>query len=109
VQRKATELGAQAHLRGAPAHERSDLALRECGFGSVTCSGKQPSWVRRRASAEARPTSEAKWVGPQRRSPEHPSAQEDAARRSLPEAKRGKGPERGARTERTINTARVWA
>jgi len=49
-------------------------------------------------------------VGPQRRSPEGASAEEDAARRSLPEAKRGKGPERGARTERTMNTVvfGVW-
>jgi len=36
----------------------------------VTFKRSATELARRRASAEARPTSEAKWVGPQRRSPE---------------------------------------
>jgi len=77
----------------------------------VTFKRSATELARRRASAEARPTSEATGslrnrrsrfrrlgVGPQRRSPEGTFAEEDAARRSLPAAKQGKGPERRART-----------
>jgi len=69
------------------------VALSACPF--VTFKRHVTELARRRASAEARPPSEAKGVGPQRRSPEGTSAEEDAARRSLPKrSKEGAGARR---------------
>ena len=75
----------------------------------VTLKRNATALARRRASAEARPTSEAKWVGPQRRSPQGTSAEEDTARSGRPSRQARTAAQRRARTERTKKYSQLAA